>query len=851
MFRRLPSSTSVLLAAVTFVVGCSEAASDLPEAEGSGSGSGVADQACWVASRSGVCPAQPIGSLPADCPSGRIFEGSGFVSGTGICQPHLPDWDCPEGWAVVPMMVDGSGAENPPEGMPQSSRCEPPPLPADCPAGTFARVGSTTCQPLGTACPSEADRWPDEATLRAHAPAFTGPIVYAAVDGTADGAGTRESPRLLSAATLRAAETGIVALALGTYNTPVRLDRSGALVGACVTGTTVTSDQPSDGAGVIDIASGAPAALANLTITGERPGVWIRGTLQEPHLLSDLEIRDTRAHGLLGDTAQRIELRDIRVTDIRPRASDGAAGRGMQFTGGARVTLSGLDLSGADLVGLLVSDDGTSLTADRLYLHDMVPSPRSTGGRGLAVVEGGVATVAASIIERAVGGAVYLDAGTLDGGDLVLQDTQPQPLNNGFGEGLALTNGAVAELQRTIVRRNFRTGISVGAASRLSLSDGLIEDQLAQRSDSDFGDGLIVFARGDATITRTLFRGNRQGAARVSDRGSLLEVTDSLIEETAPRLSDSRLGYGFEAFDAGAGTVRRTLFRRNSESGVLAIGVGSTITASDLFITDTAAPSDAVRIGVGVGVRDGAQVTAQRIRCDRNVVAGIYVRDPLSSFNGTDLVITGGPYAPDTVGLLSSDGTTVTIDRAILSGIDNLGILTTGAGSELSAGNLLIEETAPDLASGLNGRAIEVTAGARLTLDTALLRDNVDIALLAIDRGTEVTARNLAIEGTRPRPAPRSDFGTAVGIYDDARFTGTGLWLLHNAQCGLQLAGEGALFDIDGATIAGNRVGLSVQQEGAGTDFVRAHLRGESFADNGEDVAFSVLPIPDPSGALP
>lgn len=851
MFRRFPSSTRALLASVTFVVGCSEAASDLPETEGTGSGAGSGEASCWVASSSGVCPAQPIGSLPADCPSGGIFEGSGFVAGTGICQPHLADWDCPEGWAVVPMMVDGSGAENPPAGMPQSSRCEPPPLTADCPAGSFAIPGNSTCQPLGTTCPDAVDRWPDEATLRAHATAFTGPILYAAADGATDGAGTRASPRLLSAATLRAAETGIVALALGTYNAAIRLDRRVALVGACVTGTTVTSDQPSDGAGVIDIASGAPAALANLTITGERPGVWIRGTLQEPHTITAVEIRDTRAHGLLGDTAQRIELRDIRVTNIRPRASDGAAGRGMQFTGGARVTLSGLDLSGADQVGLLVSDDGTSLTADRLYLHDMVPNPRSTGGRGLAVVEGGVATVAASVVERAVGGAVYLDAGTLEGVDLVLQDTQPLRIDDGFGEGLALTNGAVAQLQRTIVRRNIRTGFSIGAASRLSLSDGLIEDQLAQRSDGDFGDGLIVFARGDATITRTLFRRNRQGAARVSDRGSLLEVTDSLIEETAPRLSDSRLGYGFEAFDAGAGTVRRTLFRRNSESGVLAIGVGSTITASDLLITDTVAPSDAVRIGVGVGVRDGAQVTAQRIRCDRNVVAGIYVRDPLSGFIGSDLHITGGPYAPDTVGILSSDGANLSIQRATVAEVDNVGLLITGAGSSLAATDLLVEQTGADLVTGLNGRAIEVTAGARLTLDTALLRDNIDIALLAIDRGTEVTARNLAIEGTRPRPAPRSDFGTAVGIYDDARFTGTGLWLLNNAQCGLQLAGEGALFDIDGATIAGNRVGLSVQQEGAGTDFVRAHLRGEAFADNGEDVAFSVLPIPDPSGALP
>lgn len=256
-------------------------------------------------------------------------------------------------------------------------------------------------------------------------------------------------------------------------------------------------------------------------------------------------------------------------------------------------------------------------------------------------------------------------------------------------------------------------------------------------------------------------------------------------------------------------------------------------------------------VGVGIGVRDGGAMTGSRLRIGRNTVAGVYVRDPLSSFEGSDLVVTPGPYAPETVGILSSDGAAVTLDRATLTGINNLGILTTGASSTVSAANLLIAETGPDLESGLNGRAIEVTEGAHLTLTTALLQDNHDLSLLAIDDGTQVTATDLAIEGTLARSAPFNDFGTALGIYDEARFTGTRLWLLDNAQCGLQLAGTGASFDIEGATISGNRVGISVQLTDADATLVRERLRGETFSDNGEDVAFETLPVPDPSGALP
>ena len=293
------------------------------------------------------------------------------------------------------------------------------------------------------------------------------------------------------------------------------------------------------------------------------------------------------------------------------------------------------------------------------------------------------------------------------------------------------------------------------------------------------------------------------------------------------------------------------MVRGNHEAAILVAGLGANLEASDLSIVDTRPPNAGLPIGVGIGVREGGVMTGERLRLARNTVAGLYVRDPGSTFQGTDLVITPGPYAPDTVGLLSSDGAAVTLDRATLSGIDNLGILTTGDGSALALTNLLIEETAPDLASGLNGRAIEVTRGATLTLSTALLQDNHDLAILAIDAATTVNATGLAIEGTRKRPAPRDDFGTALGIYDEAQFIGTGVSLLDNAQCGLQIAGDGAFFDIEGANISGNAVGLSFQIAGDGAAFVREHLRGEQFSENAEDVAFAALPIPDPSGALP
>lgn len=498
-------STICALIVALFCVGCTgpEQTGDIAEGSGSGEGSssgspeGSGGATCWVVSRSGLCPAQPTGSSPSDCPSGRIFEGSGFAPATGTCQPHLPDWDCPAGWTAVPALTDGSGAENPPDGLPQFNHCEPPPLPADCPAGTFARVGTGTCQPLGTACPTEADRWPDEATLRAHAPAFTGPIVYAAADAAADGAGTRQSPRPLGAAAIRAAQTGLVALALGTYNTPVRLDRSVALVGACVSGTTLSIDQPSDSAGVVDIASGAPVALANLTITGERPGVTIAPGADAPHTLTALAIVGTRTVGLLVNGAQDVTLAQLRIEGTRA-AESRTFGRAIALTDGATVEASDLTLLGNRDIALSLDGAGTSITATRLLVGATIE--RLTDGlfgRAIDLRGGATATLGETALLGNREVAIAADGAntSLAATDLILSSTLARARDSAAGRGLQLTNGATATLIRATIADHLDLALSIdGAGTRATLQQVVVRNTRGALSTGANGYGVSITA---------------------------------------------------------------------------------------------------------------------------------------------------------------------------------------------------------------------------------------------------------------------------------------------------------------------------------------------------------------------
>ncbi len=819
-----------------------------PDGSGEGSGEGSGSATCWVASRSGLCPAQPRGSSPSDCPSGRIFEGSGFAPATGTCQPHLPDWDCPAGWTAVPALTDGSGAENPPEGLPQFNRCEPPPLPADCPAGTYARLGSATCQPLGTACPSEADRWPDEATLRAHAPAFTGPIVYAAADAAADGAGTRQSPRPFGAAAIRAAQTGLVALALGNYNTPVRLDRSVALVGACVAGTTLASDQPSDSAGVVDIASGAPVALANLTLTGERPGVTIAPGADAPHTLTALAIVGARTVGLLVNGAQAVTLAQLRIEGTRAAAAR-TFGRAIALTDGATVAASDITLLGNRDIALSLDGAGTSITASRLLVGATIE--RLTDGlfgRAIDLRAGATATLneAALLDNREVAIAADGTATTLTAEDLFVSSTLARARDSAAGRGLQLTNGATASLTRTTIADHLDLALSIdGAGTRATLDQVVVRNTRGARSTGANGYGASITGGAALEASSTLITGSRSAGLLASGLRTRLTLSDSLVQSTEP--DSDGAGNGIAVESGAIADLHRTLLSGNTEAALFATG-SSRIELDDLTATTTRSnPSDG-RAGLGIWLQEGAAFVADRLLLRGNRFTGLYATGAGTTARVSQLVVSGTlPQAGDGrggMGLFVTEGATAELDAAALLANHELGLLVSGRATA-TLRDAVVADTQPR-ANGLHGGGAEVQTGATLRLERALLQRNRGVGLLVTDPSSRLSFTALAVEATRPRAEPLGGFGTGLALTDGGAAVGTNLTLIGNSLCGLQLAGDALYLDVDRASLSFNAVGIAIQGPGFGLTELRSSLRGEQFESNGTDFSTEQLALPEP-----
>ena len=100
---------------------------------------------------------------------------------------------------------------------------------------------------MGTPCPE--GEWPDEATIRAHAPGYEGRIIYVVSGATGVGTGARTDPYGQLNRGLSGASPGdIVALSTGTFDDAAFMRSEVALVGACVSGTVIAPTTEADAA---------------------------------------------------------------------------------------------------------------------------------------------------------------------------------------------------------------------------------------------------------------------------------------------------------------------------------------------------------------------------------------------------------------------------------------------------------------------------------------------------------------------------------------------------------------------------------------------------------------------------
>jgi len=605
------------------------------------------------------------------------------------------------------------------------------------------------------------------------------------VSAGAGGTGTRADPWSTIAEAVAAASAGdVIAIGRGTYPESVAVPGGVTLRGACVDEVVITGD-----AGVTAPAVSVTAGTVTVTNLRVGPsagaGISVIGA-GRGLTLEDVVVTGTTAVGVVADSGAHVALRRVVIRDLV-----GVAGRGpgISARGGATVAGEQVVIDGAVLAGLLVGGAGTTVSLARVLVFGTAPG----AAPGIGVVVSGRAslTLTESAIEQ----------------------------NHGAG------------------------GIVSGAGTLFVLEDSTIRDNLPTGT-GQFGRGLNMETGAEGRLTRCLVSGNRDVGIYVN-AAATLDIEDSVVRDTDSETRDQHGGHGIEVQGEAAIAARRVVLTNNSETGAL-ISEGSTLTASDLVISDSRGRLADGSMGIGLQIQSAATAELDRIVLDNNRYLGMTVFEA-GPVGIRDLVVRRtqanfeGRYGRG----LDVEDAIVTVERALLLENHDLAVFAS-TNAHLDLTDLTIRDTLPEAEGGRGGRGIAYQQGAEGRVTRVLIDNSYEVGFGVADGAGFVTVTDMVVRNVRPQSCaqttcPGEDFGVGVLVANSSMTMSR--FLVEDADlCGIQLAVMGQL-DLDHGTVRGSTIGACVQVPGYDFGRLTTDVR---YVDNGTNLDTTDLPVPPP-----
>lgn len=771
--------------------------------------------------------------------------------GIDVCEPW-PDsspvsWGCPTGWR--PANTDGVDTCEPfPEG--GAAECDDP-YQAHFP-------GEPGCRVVGAPCPEGdfPEGLPEDVNIVYVQPGFQG----------GDGSSTAAPLGSLDEVNFRSLPPGsVIALAKGLYRWTGILTREATLWGACPEETVLSSPIPlptnaPDALVTIrapGLGSGPDFVVKNLRVSdSSRPGFQVGGRMGLR--LEGVIIERATGLGMGALNRGRLFASDLVVRGTRPLPG-GLFGIGLTAQEGAQVTIQRAIISRNRTYGVLLGDDGSEQT--QLVLEDsMIRDTRSqmTGsvdGIGLQAQGNSRAELRRSYLTRNIEFGVSANGDAeLVMEDMVVRDTRSQVSDGLSGSALFVEGRVTATVSQALFDNNQDTTVvAFGDDTRLTLENAVVRSTRGRQVDQTFGRGLQAGRGALVQVRRAVFDRNREGGVLVRGTGSRLVLEDAIVRNTEGSESNGSRGRGLQVEADGRAEVRRVLFARNRETGVRVQGANSYLMLEDVVIRDTRSQASNQTFGRGLDVSLGGLAEVKRTVVARNRDIGLVVADRNSRLILEHAVVSDTQsWAVDLTfgrGLSIDQGGQAEVRRAIFARNRDVSVFVTDSGSNLLLENAVIRDTLHQEANQTFGRALDAQFGARADVRRASIERNLDVGVFA--GSATVTLSEVEIDGISFPPcvdAPEPCIGFASGIvswFGDTVLTLDRTRVNGVEQCGVFLTNDG---EMDGAdvTLANNAVGACV-----GIPDFDLNRLGAEFVDNQERAIFDNLPAsPEPASRI-
>lgn len=515
-------------------------------------------------------------------------------------------------------------------------------------------------------------------------------------------------------------------------------------------------------------------------------------------------------------------------------------GGGVEVQGTVDLSLKRLAISGVRRAGILAYGQGVKLSLSAAVIEETAPFDSNlTQGAG-AVVYGGVS---ASLMDVRLSGnrdhGVLIDGpGTaVEATRLLVDATAPRVSDNARGRGIGVSGGAHLALTQARLSANCDHGLHVeGLGSAATAKGLLIDGTRAQQSDLKWGRGASAQFGGQLELSAARLSGNRDVGLYAYASGSKVKAAGLLVDGTRVRASDLTGGKGVVAQAGGRLELADCRLTGNRDAGMLLDGSGAMADVSRLLIDGTRSLETSGEQGGGAQVQLGAKLTLQQGRMTANHLLGLLVQGAGASVQATGLIVDGtqGRELDGAAGygVVVEGGGRLTLHDSRLSGNRAVGLFAIGLGSEVSATQLVVDGTRHQASDQILGRGIVVQDKAHLSLVDTRISGNRDLGL-AVGEAASAQATRLVVDGTMSLKADGSS-GRGVGVglgghldLQDARLSG-------NRGAGLTIVDKGSRCRATGLIVDGSLPqedngdfgrGVEVQQGGS-LELQGGHLVG-------------------------
>jgi hypothetical protein len=221
------------------------------------------------------------------------------------------------------------------------------------------------------------------------------------------------------------------------------------------------------------------------------------------------------------------------VEDTQPDSSYPTGGWGIAAIGGVALTLTDAILRNNHELGMLAASFGTRVTASGLVVEKTLPSVSAlTNGMGISVVDGAVLTLTgATLRSNHAVGLIASDAGTrVTATVLLVERTKPRAIDQSYGVGVGVQDGAALTLAGATLRANHDVGLlGLGVGTTVTATGLLVADTQPQARDGRFGDGLLLTEGASLTGADITLWENARCGLQVAFEGVSVAVQGALI----------------------------------------------------------------------------------------------------------------------------------------------------------------------------------------------------------------------------------------------------------------------------------------------------------------------------------